>query len=327
MSESAGLRLLRRSDLADLTVPPAEAVAAVERAYRSLGEGRSTNPAKLTVGGVHDRSVAYAMLGQDRDLGVVAMKTSYAFDPGRGREARRYTTTVLLYDDTTGAPIALLDAARIGGLRTPAASALLAREILRPGARSVLVVGSGTQGRQALPHLLAVNPQLDRLMLYGTHPDGIAAVRATLADHHPGRELELVTDPRAAAAEADLVLAVAGPGTKVAIEAADLAPGSSVVLVGYGVAPSTLIEADRAVATSAAQMAITGQDMAGTDGLRPVDAELPDLITGRARARTADGERIFAFNSGLVITDIAVATLLARRAIELGRGTEVALWT
>src|SRR5690606_11755786 len=208
-----------------------------------------------------------------------------------------------------------------------AASALLAREILRPGARSVLVVGSGTQGRQALPHLLAVNPQLDRLMLYGTHPDGIAAVRATLADHHPGRELELVTDPRAAAAEADLVLAVAGPGTKVAIEAADLAPGSSVVLVGYGVAPSTLIEADRAVATSAAQMAITGQDMAGTDGLRPVDAELPDLITGRARARTADGERIFAFNSGLVITDIAVATLLARRAIELGRGTEVALWT
>lgn len=322
MTETSPLRLLSRNDLADLPIPPAEVVAVVERAYRSLGEGTSESPAKITAGGVHDHSVAYAMLGRDRDRGVVAMKTSYT----NVRDGKRYTTMIMLYDDTTGAPIALLDGARVGSLRTPAVSALLARETMRPGARSVLVIGSGTQGQQALPHLLATNPDLDRLMLYGTHPDGIVAVHATLAATEPDRSIELVDDPRAAAAEADLVLGTAGPHTKIAIESGDLAPGCTVVLVGYGLAPSTLINADRVVATSAAQMAITGQDMAGPDGLRPVDSELPELITGRTRARRHETDRIFAFNSGLVITDIAVADTLARRAIADGRGTEVALW-
>lgn len=327
MAESAPLRLLSRTDLVDVTFPPEAVVAAVEQAYRSLGDGTAVNPAKLTVGGVHDHSVAYAMLGRDTARGVVAMKTSYTFGPDDDRGGKRYTTMIILYDDRTGAPIALLDGSRIGALRTPAVSALLARETLRPGARSVLVIGTGVQGRGALPHLLAANPQLDRLMLYGTHPDGIAAVQGELETHHPDRELELVDDPRVAARRADLVLGTAGPATRVAVQADDLAPGSTAILVGYGLAPSALIGADRVIATSAAQMAVTGRDLAGPDGkLRPVDAELPDLIAGRAEGRQDERQRIFAYNSGLVLTDIAVAHDLARRAIQLGRGTEVALW-
>jgi ornithine cyclodeaminase len=325
--ETAPLRLLSRSDLADVPFPPADVVAAVEQAYHSFGSGTAVNPTKITVGGVHDHSVAYAMLGRDDQRGVVAMKTSYSFDsPDRGD--KRYTTMIMLYDDNTGAPIALLDGSRVGALRTPAVSALLVRETVRTGARSVLLIGTGTQGQGALPHLLAANPQLDRLMLYGTHPDGIAAVRSALAAYDPHRSVELVGDPRAAAAEADVILATAGPKTRVMIESSDLAPGSTVVLIGYGLAPSTLIDADRAVATNAAQMAVTGRDMAGPDGvLRPVDVELPALITGQATLRRSDDERIFAFNSGIVLTDIAVAHALAQRAIHLGRGTEVPLWT
>lgn len=327
MGESAPLRLLSRTDLLDVPFPPEAVVAAVAQAYRSLGAGTAANPTKLTVGGVHDRSVAYAMLGRDTARGVVAMKTSYTFGPDDDRGGKRYTTMIMLYDDATGAPIALLDGSRIGALRTPAVSALLARATLRPGACSVLVIGTGTQGRGALPHLLAANPDLDRLMLYGTHPDGIAAVQGELAAHHPGRTLELVADPRAAARQADLVLGTAGPATRVAVEADDLAPGSTAILVGYGLAPSTLAGADRVIATSAAQMAVTGRDLAGPDGtLRPVDAELPEIIAGRAVGRQDERQRIFAYNSGLVLTDIAVAHDLARRAIELGRGTEVALW-
>ncbi|MFE3028055.1 ornithine cyclodeaminase family protein, partial [Nocardia tengchongensis] len=100
-----------------------------------------------------------------------------------------------------------------------------------------------------------------------------------------------------------------------------------VVLVGYGLAPSTLVEADRVIATSAEQMALTGTDMAGPDGrLRGVDAELPQILGHRAVGRSNDDERIFVYNSGLVLTDIAVAHALANRAIAEGRGTEVSLW-
>ncbi|MGV9414553.1 ornithine cyclodeaminase family protein [Nocardia sp. NPDC003693] len=321
------LRVLSRSDLADVPISPAEVVRAVEDAYLALASGDSDNPRKLSVAHPDGWSVAYAMLGRDGRRRVVAMKTSYKFDPHHDRSTKRYYTTITLYDDATGIPIAMMDCARVGALRTPAVSALLAREAARPGARSVLLVGTGTQGRNALPHLLAANPHLNRLMLYGTHPEGIESVYRELGQHNPHVDLELVTDPKAAAGGADIVLATAGPGTRVAIEAADLAPGSTVVLVGYGLAPSTLNEADRVVATSAEQMALTGTDMAGPDGrLRRVDAELPHILSRRASARITDEERVFVYNSGLVLTDIAVAHALATRAIAEGRGTEVSLW-
>ncbi|MCM6777165.1 ornithine cyclodeaminase family protein [Nocardia sp. CDC159] len=319
--------MLSRSDLADVPITPGEVVRAVEDAYLALAAGESDNPRKLSVAHPDGWSVAYAMLGRDGRRRVVAMKTSYKFDPSHDRSTKRYYTTITLYDDATGMPIAMMDCARVGAVRTPAASALLVRETMRPDARSVLLIGTGTQGRHALPHLLAANPQLDRLMVYGTHEEGLKAVHDQLAAYRPGLELRTVADPRAAARAADVVLATAGPGTAVALESADLAPGSVAVLVGYGLAPSALHDADRVIATSAEQMALTGTDMAGPDGrLRPVDAELPTILARRAVGRRGDDERIFVYNSGLVLTDVAVAHALAERAIGEGRGTEVRLW-
>lgn len=321
------LRVLSRSDLADVPVAPADVVRAVEEAYIALAAGDSDNPRKLSVANPDGWSVAYAMLGRDGRRRVVAMKSSYKFDPGHDRTTKRYYTTITLYDDTTGAPIAMMDCSRVGALRTPAVSALLVRETLRRDADTVLLIGTGTQGRNALPHLLAANPQLRKLMLYGTHPEGIEAVHRQLAEYAPHALLDTVDDPYEAARGADVVLATAGPGTEVAIESEHLAPGSVVVLVGYGLAPSTLRDADRVVATSAEQMALTGTDMADENGvLRRVDAELPQILSRRADARRSRDERIFVYNSGLVLTDIAVAHALAERAIAEGRGTEVALW-
>ncbi|WP_174550549.1 ornithine cyclodeaminase family protein [Nocardia vermiculata] len=321
------LRVLSRSDLADVPIAPLDVVRAVEDAYLALAQGESDNPRKLSVAHPDGWSVAYAMLGRDGRRRVVAMKTSYKFDPSHDRRTKRYYTTITLYDDATGSPIAMMDCSRVGALRTPAVSGLLVRETIRPGARNALLIGTGTQGRNALPHLIAANPQLDRLSVYGTHTEGLEAVGRYLRAHAPHLDLEVADDARAAAATADVVLATAGPGTDVALESSDLAPGSVVVLVGYGLAPSTLTDADRVIATNAEQMSLTGTDMAGPDGrLRPVDAELPAILARRAAGRRSPDERIFVYNSGLVLTDVAVAHALAERAIAEGRGTEVALW-
>lgn len=324
---NSGLRILSRSELAEVPITPSEVVRAVEDAYVAWAAGDSTSPRKLSVSHPDGSSVAYAMLGRDGTRRVVAMKTSYKFDPAHDRQTKRYYTTLLLYDDDTGAPIALMDCSRIGALRTPAVSALLVREAITPDARTVLLLGTGTQGRGALPPLLATNPQLDRLLLYGTHPDGIAAVHEDFARYNPDIALENVADPYDAAREADVILATAGPGTRIALESEHLRPGSVSVLVGHGFAPSTLRDADRVIATNAEQMQVTGTDLADDNGhLRAVDAELPEILAGHQRARHTPDQRIFAYNSGVVLTDIAVAHALAQQAIAAGRGTEVALW-
>ncbi|KAA6212530.1 ornithine cyclodeaminase family protein [Streptomyces albofaciens JCM 4342] len=321
------LTLLSTSDLAGLRIDCADVVSTVEDAYRTLAAGRSDNPRKLTVKPADGHSVAYAMLGRDGSRDVVAVKTSYKHGLDRGRDEQHYYTTLTLYDDTTGLPVAMLDCGRVGALRTPAVSALLARECAPPGARSALVIGTGTQGRLALPFLLTTLPDLERLMLSGTHPEGIAAVRDELRAHFPGRDVETVTDLRAAAGDADVLVATAGGHTPAAVEADWLRPGALSVLVGHGLAPSTLHRADRVVATSEAQMRVTGTDMAGEAGRLPAaDAEFPAVLAGTATGRGAAEERVFAYNSGLVVTDIALGHRFARLALDQGLGTRVALW-
>lgn len=324
---NGGLRVLSTSDLAGLDITLTDVVSTVEQAYRTLAAGQSQNPRKLTVKPADGHSVSYTMLGHDGARNVVAVKTSYKHGLDRSREQQHYYTTLSIYDDVTGLPVAMMDCARIGSLRTPAVTALLARECAAPGARTALVIGTGTQGRLALPFLLTTLPGLERLLLFGTHPEGIAAVREQLARHFPGREPELVTDLEAAAGQADVIVATAGGHTRAAVEAHWLAPGALCVLVGHGLAPSTLHRADRVIATSEAQMRVTGTDLADADGRLPaVDLELPAVLAGTAPGRTTPTQRIFAYNSGLVVTDIALGHRFAQLAAAQGLGTEVALW-
>jgi ornithine cyclodeaminase len=321
------LRILSTSDIAGIDISLTDVVDVVEQAYRTLADGRSANPRKLTVKPGDGHSVSYAMLGRDGVREVVAIKTSYKHGLDRSRDEQHYYTTLTLYDDVTGLPVAMMDCGRVGSLRTPAVSALLARECAAPGSSSALVIGTGTQGRLALPFLLTTLPELDRLMVHGTHPDGLAAVREQLRHYFPEREVEVMDDVRAAASDADVVVATAGQHTRAAVAAADLKPGALSILVGHGIAPSTLHEADRLIATSEAQMKVTGTDMADADGnFPPVDAEFPEVVAGRAEGRRSADERIFAYNSGLVVTDIALGHRFAQLAIEQGLGTRVSLW-
>lgn len=321
------LRILSTTDLAGIDISLADVVATVEGAYRTLQAGQSDNPRKLTVKPQDGHSVSYAMLGRDGSRNVVAIKTSYKHGLDKGREEQHYYTALTIYDDVTGLPVAMMDCSRIGSLRTPAVSALLARELAAPGARSALVIGTGTQGRLALPFLLTTLPDLDRLMLSGSHPEGIAAVREQLRTYFPDRGLEIVTDLRAAAADADVIVATAGGHTQAAVEASWLKPGALSILVGHGLAPSTLHQADRVIATSEAQMNVTGTDMADAEGKLPaVDSEFPPVLAGESTGRTDAAERIFAYNSGLVVTDIALGHRFAQLALAQGLGTEVALW-
>ncbi|MFB7286688.1 ornithine cyclodeaminase family protein [Actinacidiphila glaucinigra] len=321
------LRILSTSDLAGIDIALADVVDTVEGAYRTLYAGHSDNPRKLTVKPQDGHSVSYAMLGRDGSRNVVAIKTSYKHGLDKGRDEQHYYTALTLYDDVTGLPVAMMDCSRIGSLRTPAVSALLARECAAPGSRSALVIGTGTQGRLALPFLLTTLPGLDRLLVFGTHPEGITAVREHLHAHFPDRDVEIVTDLRAAAADADVIVATAGAHTPAAVEADWLKPGALSVLVGHGLAPSTLHRADRVIATSEEQMNVTGTDMADAQGELPaVDTEFPPVIAGVTAGRHHARERIFAYNSGLVVTDIALGHRFAQLALERNLGTEVPLW-
>lgn len=316
-----------RSDLADLEINPAEVISAVRDGYLALADGASRCPTKLMMPlpEAERDAVAYAMLGYDANVQQVGFKTSYR----QGSDNRdKYYTVISLYDDTTGLPFALMDCDRVGASRTPATTALIAEACARPEARSVLMIGTGVQGHNTLPYLLTVLPKLDRLMLYGTHPDGIKSSMEVFRRNFPDRAIELVPDVPAAVRESDIVVVASGRAAHPQVRTSWMKPGGLIVSVSSkGVASSALQEADYAIATSEGQLGVTGSRFAAADGSARIDAEFPDVLAGRVPGRRTPTDRVFAFSSGMVITDIPVAHALATRAIAAGRGRRVPLWS
>lgn len=319
-------RVLTRSDLAQVDIGPGEVIEAVRGGYLALAAGDSRCPTKLMMPVSEQRdSVSYSMLGYDASLEQVGFKTSYR----QGTDnPDKYYTTISLYDDSTGMPYALMDCQRIGASRTPATTALIAECCAPAGAKSVLMLGTGVQGRNTLPYLVHTLPGLERLMLHGTHPDGIEQSVRAVREHDPDREVELVSDVPKAASEADIVVVASGRAAHPKVETNWVRPGGLIVSVASkGVASTALREADYALATSEGQLGVTGSRFADEHGNATINAEFPDVLAGRAAARTSPEDRVFAFSSGMIITDIPVARALAARAIEQGRGQEVRLWS
>jgi ornithine cyclodeaminase/alanine dehydrogenase-like protein (mu-crystallin family) len=321
------LHIFTRSDLADLEISPTEVISAVREGYLAFAEGASRCPTKLMMPlpDASRDSVSYSMLGYDGSLEHLGFKTSYR----QGTDnPEKYYTTISLYDDSTGLPFAFMDCERVGASRTPATTALIAEACAQPDARSAFLLGTGVQARNTLPYLLHTMPKLERLMLFGTHEGGIAATYEAFRHHHPDREIEFVEDVPKATSESDIVIAASGRAAHPKVETNWLRPGGLLISVSSkGVASSSLRDADYAIATSEGQLGVTGSRFDSEDGAAKIDAEFPAVLAGRAPGRRAATDRVFAFSSGMIITDIPVAYALANRAIEAGRGQRVRLWS
>lgn len=302
---------LTTNDVSNIDVDCTEVLHAVRDVLESLGRGESVNPPKLAFETAE--GVVYGMAGYDAASRTVAIKTSYRFGVGKKHELMRYHASLAYFDDRTGDSLGSLDATQVCALRTPAVSALMASTAC-PQARTALILGSGAQARLAAPFLLTSCLALERVVIYGTHRPGIDAAVAEVEARFPGRTLEVTQDPEAVARDADVVIAASGPRVTRTLSAHHLKKGSVAVLVGYGLSADALHTADYVTATNAAQMHITGADLVDSDGQLPdVDAELADVLLGMKPARRGPNDRVFAYNSGLIVTDIAVGRLLLDR--------------
>ncbi len=322
-----GLLVLSQPMLERLEIDLHDVLDVVEAALMGLRLGDSANPQKTIVQPPDQHSIAYSMVGRDSTTQTVGFKVVYEFDPERSTDQYRFHSFIFLCDDQTGLPIALMDVVMLGPLRTAATSALMAKAAC-PQARTALVVGTGIQGQMALPLLVAAMPQLEKLQIYGHYAAGIEAAQANLQKYFPERRIEVVTSLEQAANQADIIIGAAGVSVKAQVHHRWMKPQSVAILVGYGIDADVFQLADDLITTDIEQMKVTCADLLAADGVIPhVHAELPDILTGQATARSKAQGIVFAYNSGLVVTDIALGRYLADQAHRIPKlGRRVSLW-
>lgn len=134
----------------------------------------------------------------------------------------------LLFDATTGVPLALIDGTELTKRRTAAASALAASFLAREDAGHLLVVGAG-EVAALLPAAYRTVRELRRVSVWARRPEQAEALATQWrAD---GFAATAVSDLESACGEADIV-SCATLATEPLVRGAWLAPGSHLDLIG-----------------------------------------------------------------------------------------------
>jgi alanine dehydrogenase len=305
---------LREADVEEL-LTPADAVEAVEGCFARLAQGVVENRPRFRIG--LDGGRLHFMGAADLELRRAGVKTYAGFVEGT-----RFV--VLLFAADAPELLAVIDADRLGQLRTGAASAVAARHLAKPGARTLGLIGTGWQAESQLSCLRAALPEIDRVVAYSRDAERLAEFCRRF-DCEPG---EYNRD----AAEQDVVVTITTSRDPV-LRGEWLEPGALVCAAGANRIEAR--ELDNAVLERATFVCCDSLEQArieAGDLVEPVERgvldwlevhELAEVVAGETTGRQHDDDIVVFKSLGIAAEDIAVAALVYERARERGLGVEL----
>ena len=315
------LLYLSRKDVEAVSLDMPTIIRSLEEAFHEKGSGRVEMPPKP---GIHTRPDAFihAMPAYIPSLRSAGLKWVSGYPANQARGLPYITGLLILNDDETGMPYAVMDCTWITAYRTGAASALSAKYLARPDSRAVGILACGVQGRTNL-EALAVLFHIERVYAYDIDAEtqklyvGEMSVKL-------GLEVIGVDDPKKAVVQSDLVV-TSGPILKhptPTIQKDWLKPGAFASAVDFDSywSGEALAQMDKISTDDHAQFQY--YRTAGYFQNTPDPyADLGELAAGVKPGREREDERTLAINLGLALDDMAVAPKIYRRAREMGLGT------
>ncbi|HYN80171.1 MAG TPA: ornithine cyclodeaminase family protein [Gemmatimonadaceae bacterium] len=238
---------------------------------------------------------------------------------------------IALHDASNGSLLALMDSVEITTLRTAAATAVAAKQLARNDAGTVTVIGCGVQGRSQLVALSRIR-SLVSVKAYDVD-NRIAREYADGMSQIIGCAVEAVDDYRIAARESDIIVTCT-PAHDPVLSRSDVREGTFIAAVGADGEDKQELEpallASSKVVVDVMEQCATIGDLhhaldAGLMRREDVHAELGDIVSGRRPARESAGEVIIFDSTGTALEDVAAASLVYERAIELGAGSQISL--
>jgi alanine dehydrogenase len=314
------MTLLLSHDDVRAIVTMADAIAAMEGAFKEEGEGATLLPARTNMKvGKGWLRIGPVSLEKSGWAGFKAMNLV----PGAGV---RYQ--VHLYRAATGELVAIMDAQHLTTLRTGATSVVATRRLARPGPGIVALLGSSVEARAQLDAMQEGGYVKSARVFSPTE----ANRQKLAADYRAAFDMNIaaVASAEEAVTGADMVLA-AVKSTETVLYGKWLRPGMHVNSVGTArrdqreIDPETFARSARIVVdTREGVLGEAGDAVAAKETLRDkaVD-ELSALVVGKVPGRTADDQITLFKSVGTGIQDIALAATIYQRAKERGLGTDI----
>jgi len=294
---------------------PADAVEAIEACFRRMASGSVENRPRYRLG-LEEGALA-VMAAADLELGYAGAKIYAGF-----REGARFV--VLLFRVDSPEHVAVLEADKLGQLRTGAASGVAARYLAKDGARSLGIIGCGWQAESQLAAIRAAVPDLERAVAYCRTEENLRA----FCEAHGAEPGQSHQDPAAC----DVVVTVTGSRDPV-LRGEWLHAGALVCAVGAN--DGRRRELDNVVLERAAFVCCDSRENArleSADLIEPVESgvldwlevhELQEVVADEIAGRQSDDDIVVFKSNGLAAWDIAVAAAVVESARAASAGREL----
>jgi ornithine cyclodeaminase/alanine dehydrogenase-like protein (mu-crystallin family) len=305
---------LTEQDVAQL-LTPAEAVEAIEACFRRMAAGSVENRPRYRLG-LDEGSLA-VMAAADLELGYAGAKVYAGF-----RDGARFA--VLLFRADSPELVAVLEADKLGQLRTGAASGVAAKHLASSGARSLGVIGCGWQAESQVACIRAALPRIERVVAYCRTEER----RRAFCEENDAEPGESHQDPAAC----DVVVTVTNSRDPV-LRGEWLRAGVLVCAVGAN--DGRRRELDNVVLERSAFVccdSLEDAKLESADLIEPVESgvldwlevhELQEVVAGEVTGRQSDEDIVVFKSNGLAAWDVAVAAAAVERAHSTGVGREV----
>lgn len=305
------LAVLRREDLDGLALTWDEIIEVLGAAFAQKVAGQVQNPPKPRVAPREDafaNAMPAYLSGSDR----LGLKWVSGYQSNATVGHPYIYGSLLMNDATTGRPLALIDGAWVTEMRTAAVSGLVMRHV--DGARTVAIVGCGTQGRRHAELALEELHELAVVRAYDRVPaavDRLNEVTGDLAVHR-------ADSPRDAVEGADLVISCVTEPLPTKLGADGTSSSAVFLPIDYDDAVGAQVVADASLYLVDDRSQYASARTRSFHDFREPDGELGELVTGQRGLPR--GERSVVMNLGLAMADVALGGLVVDRAAELGVG-------
>lgn len=237
----------------------------------------------------------------------------------------------LLFDDASGALLALIAGRALNGWRTGAVAGVAVPHLAPAGAGTLGILGSGPQARGQLTAIRRAWPALERARVYSPREAQRAAFAGEMSAWL-GIPVDAVGSAREALRDAGIV-SLATSSAVPALDPGWIAPGALVISLSNGQLPPELVANSRVIVSWKEEIVTRERPRrpyaamiaAGAWSGDRIAAELGEVILGKVAGRRNSGETVLFDLVGMPLWDTTAAAWAYRWAKEHRAGSAFSL--
>ncbi|HSQ19535.1 MAG TPA: ornithine cyclodeaminase family protein, partial [Blastocatellia bacterium] len=316
--------LLTEKDVTEL-LDVDTAIAAVEEVLRDQAEGSATNRPRYRV--AMPASQLHVMAGGDTRLGVTGLKVYTA-----SRKGARFL--VLLYDAESGDMLAMVEADRLGQMRTGAASGVATRYMANETAETIGIFGTGWQAESQLMAVCAVR-KIKSIKVYSRNAELCEAFARKMTSLLR-TEVVPAGSPEETVRNRSIVITATSAREPV-LKGEWIEPGTHLNVIGSNFLSKSEVDVETIRRASIIAVDSIEQSRVEAGDLMPAIergvirweslTELGRIVAGLDPGRTSDDQITLFKSNGIALEDISTALRVYRLARERGVGQSVDLWS